>query len=367
MDTTFWELTNEQRRCFGIAPIDASWQRVQLPRGRYDQYDTCIYVDGEHVRYIVCHGADDHFEHALDETLTPDGKFIVPKRSSKPIKLSAATITKRSPIGMCLSYHRYHLDDSGNVSLYNATSSQDFYRSWVAGDQIGLMDDFQKWCDQWLAETTEADLAAIADFASCSMKTVKPHEGDVFRFRWNRRQWGYGRILLDYALMRRKKIPFYDCLMGKPLVIEVFKLVTDDPNLPLETILAHGAIPSQNIMDNALHYGEFEIIGHAPLPENRDDLCPIMYGVGPAFDGILRYQQGRIYRELPQTKPLSERDYKNNAVGWSLNTTADQMQACIQQGDEAYWTQLAPLYRLHDLRNPDFAEDLKAIRNQMGV
>lgn len=366
MDVTFWELTNEQRPCFGIAPVDEGWERIQLPRSKYDNFDTVIYLDGDHVRYIVRHGEMEHIEHALDETLTPDRKFIVPKRASKPIKLSAATIVKRSPVGMCLSYNRHFKSDHGNVTLHNS-ANMDYYRSWVAGDRIGNLEDFQRWCAWWCEHTTEADLADAAAFAQRKTQKVKLQEGDVFRFRWTRGVWGYGRILLDYRLMRKQKIPFFDCLMGPPLAIEVFRIITRDPNLPLETILAHNAMPSQNIMDNALHFGEFEIVGHAPIPEDRDLRCPIMYGKSlDVRSSLLMYQQGRIYRELPGGKPLGKYDFRNNSIGWSLDVSMTEVLACVQQGEAAYW--MPEHYnRQRDLRNPAHAETLQAVRKQMRV
>jgi hypothetical protein len=37
-----FQLTNEQRRCFGITPVEADWELRQLPRSRDDYYyDTC--------------------------------------------------------------------------------------------------------------------------------------------------------------------------------------------------------------------------------------------------------------------------------------------------------------------------------------
>lgn len=359
----FWELSNEQRPCFGIAPVDEGWERIQLPRSHYDDYDTVIYLDGDHVRYIVCHGDTKHIEHSLDEALTPDRKFIIPKRAAKLIKLSAATINKRSPVGMCLSYFK---DNHGTVSLYSA-ANMDYYRSWVAGDRISTMEDFPRWCDDWCAHTTEADLADIAAFAARKTQRVKLQEGDVFRFRWTRGLWGYGRILLDYRLMRKQKIPFFDCLMGPPLAIEVFQIITDDPSLPVETILAHEAMPSQNIMDNPLHFGEFEIIGHAPIPEDRDLRCPIMYGLSRALHGnTLNYQQGRLYRELPNGKPLGERGFLNHGIGWSLQVSMPEVRECIQHGLAAYWSK-SHYDRQNDLQNPAYAELLQAVRKQMGV
>lgn len=365
-DQGFWQLTNEQRRCFGIAPVGEDWVRVALPRSKYDDYDTVIYLDGDRVRYIVRHGEMQHIEHALDETLTPDHAFIVPKRSTKPIRLSAATICKRSPVGMSLCYSHYHMDDHGSVSVHNA-ASMCYYSAFQAGERIGLIDDLPRWVDDWCAATTEADVADAAAFAALKTKTVKLQEGDVFRFRWTRGKWGYGRILLDYRLMRKQKIPFFDCLMGPPLAIEVFQIVTDDGAMSVDEVLQHAAMPAQNIFDNALHFGEFEIIGHGPVPEDRDMRCPIMYGRSfHVRENRIMYQQGRIFRELPGGKALGGCDFRNCGIGWGIDVTMPEVLACMAQGLSAYWDK--PHYqRQQNLMNPAHAEALAAVREQMGV
>ncbi len=365
-ENRFWMLTNGQRRCFGIAPVEDAWERVALPRSKYDEYDTVIWLDGDRVRYIVRHGERHHVEHALDELLTPDHAFIVPKRSTKPIKLSAATICKRSQVGMSLCYNRYHMDDHGEVSVHNAASMY-YYSAFQAGESIGFIDDLPRWVADWCAATTEADIADAAAFAARKNQKVKLQEGDVFRFRWTRGKWGYGRILLDYRLMRKQKIPFFDCLMGQPLAIEVFQIVTGDPKLSVEEVLRHEAMPAQNIFDNVLHFGEFEIIGHGPVPEDRDMRCPIMYGRSlHVRENRVMYQQGRIFRELPGGKHLGGHDFRNHGIGWGLQTTMPEVLECMEKGLSAYWDK--PLYdRQRNLMNPAHAQVLEAVRRQMGV
>jgi len=74
--------------------------------------------------------------------------------------------------------------------------------------------------------TTQEDLLNIAAFSAQPRQYVKFCEGDVFRFKINRRLYGYGRILLDYTLMRKKKESFWDVLAGKPLVCSVYHIAT---------------------------------------------------------------------------------------------------------------------------------------------
>ncbi|MBR4083773.1 MAG: hypothetical protein IKK33_05770 [Lachnospiraceae bacterium] len=64
--------------------------------------------------------------------------------------------------------------------------------------------------------------------------------------------------------------------MGRPVIIEVFHVLTEDGNLMPNELADLPTIPSQYLMDNALYYGEYQIIGQGPLPNIPD--YPIMYG-----------------------------------------------------------------------------------------
>lgn len=365
-ETAFWQLTNEQRRCFGIAPVDAEWELRCLPRSRYHDFDVYFCQDGRRIRYVILHGEGRHQEYAADERLSADGMFIEPKRSSSPIRLTAATLIKRSPVGMHLWWNGEG-PGAGAAGLENASSRQTYYRSETAGQPIGTLAAFREWIASWCEKTTEADLADVAAFAARTMQTVKHREGDYFRFRWYRRLWGYGRILLSYDRLRREKKPFYDCLMGKPVVVELFKIVATDRVLTVAEVEKAPVLPAFNMMDDALHYGEFEIIGHGGLPEDADERCPVMYGEGPAYDGVLRYQQGSVYRELRGVRALGERKYINNSVGWYPHVTLPEMvRYILQPGCGDYWTD-APWQwqKEEDLRNPANARILQAVRRQM--
>jgi len=365
-DTAFWQLTNEERRCFGIAPVGEDWVLRRLPRSRYHDFDIYYYLDGQRVRYAIMHGETRHQEFAMDETLSGDGVYILPKRATKTIPLTAAPLVKRRGVGMQLDWYMH--DGSGSVELINATTHQRFLSTGSSGETVDSHEAFRAWIARWQAETTAAEQAEIDAFAARAPQTVKHREGDFFRFRWSRREWGYGRILLDYDLMRRRKIPFYECMMCKPVVVQLLKCVTEDGALQVERLLELEPLIAFNMMDDVLHNGEYEIVGNAPLPENVDALCPIMYGLGPAHDGVLRFQQGRIYRELPGGNPLGARSYVNGSVGWYPHITLPQMRRYLTQpGCGTYWTDEPWRWRKEeDLRNPAYAEELKMIRRQMG-
>ena len=121
------------------------------------------------------------------ETLSEDGVYILPKTAKgKPQKLTAASISKKMRVGMTFEYYCDY--NNRNVfNLFNATSQQDFYSSYFyVTSEDGLSDFVKKWC----AETGEAELADIEEFAARGHVNVKYKEGDFFRFRIGRKLWG---------------------------------------------------------------------------------------------------------------------------------------------------------------------------------
>lgn len=159
---------------------------------------------------------------------------------------------------------------------------------------------------------------------------------------------------------------FLNVLMGRPLVVSVYHIITDDPAFPLTELDALKSCPSQFIMDNKFYYGEYEIVGNSPLPDNID--YPIMYGrsIDSRADKIV-YQRGRICRELPlgENRLIGSHNYLHNGIGWSLNLNKTILEECIRENSNApYWENDKGGFS-RDIRNPLYADDLAAVLEQM--
>lgn len=63
---------------------------------------------------------------------------------------------------------------------------------------------------------------------------------------------------------------FWDILMGKALCVSVYHIITENPNVNIYDLQELQSCPSAYMMDNKFFYGEYEIIGNAPLPENPE-------------------------------------------------------------------------------------------------
>lgn len=361
-----YELSNTQRKCFGLLPVESHWVRIELKPSPYGQHTTIAYLDGTIVRKYIASGDNTYIECEMNEQLSDDQKYLLPKTAKgKPVPLSASTLEKRTGLGMCLSWSRNNIGYN-YLDLYSHTSQKCYYSNSYETVRSYGKDDFRNWVENWCAETTDADLANIATFAAQPRAHHKWKEGDVFRFKINRRLYGYGRILLDYAQMRKRKEPFWDILMGKPQACSVYHIVTERTDVTVDELKCLPSLPSVHMMDNRLYYGDFEIIGNIPITGHED--YPIMYGdsISALYRAVL-LQCGKLYRRIDEGAALFREDFRSSLIGFDLNFDLSILEACIAAGsNDPYWAQ--DNWKVNrDLRNPKFRTELEQVCKQFGI
>ena len=68
-----FELTNEQRKCFGLLPVESHWALQEVKASPYDNFQTYAYLDGNVIRKCILCGRDRFAEYELCEQLSEDG------------------------------------------------------------------------------------------------------------------------------------------------------------------------------------------------------------------------------------------------------------------------------------------------------
>ncbi len=356
-----FELTNEQRRCFALVGINNNWERTKIKASPYDNFETYVYCENNTIKKCITTSDVEYCEYELCETISDDGKYLLPKTSKgKPVLLSSSNLLKRTALGMCLCFN------DGFINLDNSSTQRTYYSMAYEDVDIKNLNDFEKWVNNWCAETTEEDIADIENFAKQTRQHIKFKEGDVFRFKINRRLYGYGRVILDFDKMRKRKEVFWDILMCKPLVCSVYHIATERKDVTLDELKNLKSLPSTIIADNNLFYGEYEIIGNLPITENED--YPIMYGKSIDYGKTsICLQYGKKYREIENSELLYD-GFRNNGVSFVLNFDKSILLDCISaNSNNPYWESYYEHEINSDLRNPKFHKERKEIGEQMGV
>lgn len=350
------ELTNEQRRCLGLLEIEPYWKRVDMGEGNI------LYFNGDIIRKWIIDREGHIEENTYWVKASPDRTKLLPKtKRGKEKKFTFANLQKMGGEGAYFFF-------GGYLVVGNRMNQRTLYSSYMAGLAPMSEEELGDFLKRWVAETDDAQMAKVKEFANEARKHCKYGEGDFFRFAFDRTHYGYGRILLDVTKRRKLGEKDWEILMGKPLIVKVYHIVTTDPCVSPEVLEMYSACPSQYIMDNRFYYGDYEIVGNLPIREEEEEY-PVMYGqsIDSKADRII-LQIGSAYRELPlEGNKVVPGISRNNGIGFDLEINKTMLLKCIAAGSNMpYWERDAGYVR-SDIRNPKNREILGAVLRQFGV
>ena len=364
-----FELNNEQRKYLGLIPVEEHWELVKFDNGIY------YYFEDDIIRKEIKVSKNYYHEAELNEKTAENRTMILPKTKRGKIKKFNYTATQSfSPFG---TYFTFSAD---GVIIANYTSQRTYYSETFTEKEKISLDDLKKWLDKWMKETTEEDLEEIEEFKNTKRKHCKFNEGDFFAFKISRREWCFGRILMDVSKLRKdenfEKNKNYGLahLMGKPLIIKVYHKISDNKNIDLKELSKCLALPSQPIMDNIFYYGEAVILGNLPLkPEENDMFISVSESISGIDKNIAYLQYGLIYREillsdyekLIKDLKIGAQTLRREGIGFVIDTY--KLKECIEaKSNYPFWEKYKKR-NVPDLKNPDHIELKRKIFKAFGL
>ena len=364
-----FELTNEQRKYLGLIPVEEHWELVKFDNGIY------YYFEDDIIRKEITVKENYYHESELNVKTSENRTMILPKTKRGKIKKFNYTATQSfSPFG---TYFTFSTD---GVIIANYTSQRTYYSETFTEKEKISLEDLKKWLDKWMKETTEEDLEEIEEFKNAKRKHCKFNEGDFFAFKISRREWCFGRILMDVSKLRKdenfEKNKNYGLahLMGKPLIIKVYHKISDNKNIDLKKLSECPALPSQPIMDNIFYYGEAVILGNLPLkPEENDMFISVSESISGIDKNIAYLQYGLIYREIPLSDyeklikelKIGAQTLRREGIGFVIDTY--KLKECIEvKSNSPFWEKYKKR-NVPDLKNPDYIELKRKIFKAFGL
>lgn len=364
-----FELTNEQRKCLGLIPVEEHWELVKFDNGIY------YYFEDDIIKKEIKVSKNYYHESELNVKTSENRTMILPKTKRGKIKKFNYTATQSfSPFG---TYFTFSTD---GVIIANYTTQRTYYSKIFSEKEKISLDDLKKWLDKWMKETTEEDLEEIEEFKNAKRKHCKFNEGDFFAFKISRREWCFGRILMDVSKLRKdenfEKNKNYGLahLMGKPLIIKVYHKISDNKNIDLKELSECPALPSQPIMDNIFYYGEAVILGNLPLkPEENDMFISVSESISGIDKNIAYLQYGLIYREIPLSDyeklikdlKIGAQTLRREGIGFVIDTY--KLKECIEAKSNSPFWEKYKKRNVPDLKNPDYIELKRKIFKAFGL
>ena len=364
-----FELTNEQRKYLGLIPVEEHWELVKFDNGIY------YYFEDDTIKKEIKVSKNYYHEAELNEKTAENRTMILPKTKRGKIKKFNYTATESfSPFG---TYFTFSTD---GVIIANYTTQRTYYSEIFSEKEKISLDNLKKWLDKWMKETTEEDLEEIEEFKNAKRKHCKFNEGDFFAFKLSRREWCFGRILMDVSKLRKdenfEKNKNYGLahLMGKPLIIKVYHKISDNKNIDLKELSKCLALPSQAIMDNIFYYGEAVILGNLPLkPEENDMFISVSESISGIDKNIAYLQYGLIYREIPLSDyeklikelKIGAQTLRREGIGFVIDTY--KLKECIEAKSNSPFWEKYKKHNIPDLKNPDHIELKRKIFKAFGL
>ena len=364
-----FELNNEQRKYLGLIPVEEHWELVKFDNGIY------YYFEDDTIKKEIKVSKNYYHEAELNEKTAENRTMILPKTKRGKIKKFNYTATQSfSPFG---TYFTFSTD---GVIIANYTTQRTYYSEIFSEKEKISLDNLKKWLDKWMKETTEEDLEEIEEFKNAKRKHCKFNEGDFFAFKISRREWCFGRILMDVSKLRKdenfEKNKNYGLahLMGKPLIIKVYHKISDNKNIDLKELSECLALPSQPIMDNIFYYGEAVILGNLPLkPEENDMFISVSESISGIDKNIAYLQYGLIYREIPLSDyeklikelKIGAQTLRREGIGFVIDTY--KLKECIEAKSNSPFWEKYKKRNVPDLKNPDHIELKRKIFKAFGL
>ena len=364
-----FELTNEQRKYLGLIPVEEHWELVKFDNGIY------YYFEDDTIKKEIKVSKNYYHEAELNEKTAENRTMILPKTKRGKIKKFNYTATQSfSPFGTYFTF------STNGVIIANYTTQRTYYSEIFSEKEKISLDNLKKWLDKWMKETTEEDLEEIEEFKNAKRKHCKFNEGDFFAFKISRREWCFGRILMDVSKLRKdenfEKNKNYGLanLMGKPLIIKVYHKISDNKNIDLKELSECLALPSQPIMDNIFYYGEAVILGNLPLkPEENDMFISVSESISGIDKNIAYLQYGLIYREIPLSDyeklikelKIGAQTLRREGIGFVIDTY--KLKECIEAKSNSPFWEKYKKRNIPDLKNPDHIELKRKIFKAFGL
>lgn len=339
------ELENRHRKYLGLDLVQDSWTRLEV-------CGVVLYHDGEFVRKQITSEFGNYSEWDLCAPVPP--------------KYNKEIINKFKEKNGLYFYHSKYSDNSGfYIKIGNTKSQRTFIEDYTH--------NLEQWLDKWAADTTEHDLADIEDFKTRPRVHQKFKEGDFFAFKISRRNWGFGRILYD--IHNRRKSPEFKAginqglvnLLGHALIVQVYHYISPTEVVDINFLKTRKILPSQPIFHNRFFYGDYLIIGNAPIEES--EITP-MLSFGKRYEcqkPVASYlQYGLSYFESDILE--IDGNYSRESVGFGLDVNEAILKECISaNSNDPFWESSLTYTIKQDLRNPANADVRRKIFNHFGL
>lgn len=256
---THYELTNDQRRYFGLAPVSKEWDRQFLSE------TLVVYFHNDKIVKILNYSWG-YLEYDTYIN-TRERKAILPKTSrGKDQNLTVPRILKIKGSGVQFSGSF----QGGGIHVYDNNRNLFFIKSFPEEGEIRTYRDIDNWILKYVTKVPPDYFYWLDEQLSQKRLKVKVIEGDILAFKIAKGEYGFARVLLDVFKEKKKGDvikPELDWLHPRSLIVAPYAFCSDTLKINLDDLIKLKTLPTICIFDLEVYRGEMPIVGHRVLVE----------------------------------------------------------------------------------------------------
>ena len=257
---TPFELTNDQRRYFGLALVADNWDKQQFSE------TVTVYFDGDKIVKVLNYRLG-YYEYDTDIS-TKDKRLLLPKTArGKEQKLTVPGILKIKGSGVQFSGSF----QGGGIHVYDNRRNLFFIKSFTEDGEIKTYEDIVNWINNYIAKLPSNYFDWLNQELVKKRLNIKIKEGDIVAFKIAHGEYGFARILLDvFAEMKKGDIirPQLYWVHPRSLIVAPYAYYANTLKVDIDILLTKKTLPTLCIFDLDVYRGEMPIVGYRPLSEN---------------------------------------------------------------------------------------------------
>ncbi|MBN9297711.1 MAG: immunity 26/phosphotriesterase HocA family protein [Filimonas sp.] len=251
-----YELTNKQRKYFGLSPVAESWEKITFS-------DTIsIYFEGDEIVKILNY-AWGYLEYDA-EIVTRNRQVLLPKTTrGKEQKFSIPKVLKIKGSGIQFSGSF----NGGGIHVYDNKRNIFFIKSYFEDGEIKSYTDIANWVSKYMESVGDDYFKWLSDQLSNSRLRVAAKEGDIIAFKIASNEYGFARVLIDSYrhIVRGSASDIHPSFHPRSLIVAPYAYYANSLNIDIDKLILMKALPALCIFDLEVYRGEMPIIGHRPL------------------------------------------------------------------------------------------------------
>ncbi|MEI6950115.1 immunity 26/phosphotriesterase HocA family protein [Paraflavisolibacter sp. H34] len=256
-----YELTNDQRRYFGLTPVADQWDRVVLSD------IVIVYFHKNKVVKVLSYEFG-YLEYDTDID-TEDRKILLPKTArGRPQNLTISRLLKIKGCGVQFSGSFW----GGGMTVYDNRRNLFFIKSFPEDGSIQTYQDIDNWIANYIRRASKGNFEWLDKQLTKKRLTIKVKEGDFIAFKIGHNEYGFARILLDVYKARKENLlvsPRINYVHPRSLLVAPYAYYANSLDIDLDAVAAKKTLPSLFIFDLDVYRGEMPVVGHKPLGDNE--------------------------------------------------------------------------------------------------